>query len=62
MQCSCSNCVYYLLYFKRLTIINIFIRIKTDSFKKKKKNCTVYSATETESESDVTYSEFVLCI
>ncbi len=26
----------YLLYFKRLTIINILIRIKTDSFKKKK--------------------------
>ncbi len=53
MQCSCSNGV---LYFKRLTIINILIRIKTDSFF----FFTVYSATE--SESDVTYSEFVLCI
>ncbi len=56
MQCSCLN--VYLLYFKRLTIINILIRIKTDLF-----FCfffTVHSATE--SESDVTYSEFVLCI
>ncbi len=55
MQCSCSNCVFTI--FKKLTIINILIRIKTESvyffifF-------TVYSATE----SEMTYSEFVLYI
>ncbi len=34
--------VQCLLYFKRLTIINILIRIKTDSFKKKKKKKCFY--------------------
>ncbi len=46
----------YLLYFKRLTIINILIRIKTDSFKKYI-YIYIYFAVYSATESDVTYSE-----